>query len=86
MIAKAIARAWTDAAYKAKLLGDPHAALAEVGVEVQAGTKIKVVENTADTRHIVLPVAPMRTGEMSGDELEKLAGGFVRRKWRDGER
>ncbi len=73
MTAKAIARAWTDAAYKARLLSDPHTALAETGVEIPAGTKIKVVEDTADTRHLVLPLKP--EGELSDQEIEQLAGG-----------
>jgi len=74
-IAKAIARAWTDQAYKAKLLNDPHAALSEVGVEVPAGITAQVVENTNDTQHLVLPVAPVEAGEMSVEDLEKVAGG-----------
>ena len=74
-IQKVIARAWTDADYKAKLVDDPAAALAEAGVEVPAGTKMKVVENTADTVHVVLPVAPTEAGKISMDELEKVAGG-----------
>ncbi len=72
-IAKAIARAWNDAAYKATLLSDPRAALAEAGVEVPAGTTVKVVENTADTQHVVLPVAP--ADELSEEDLMKVAGG-----------
>ena len=39
-IAKAIAHAWTDAGFKAKLVSDPHAALAEHGVEISEGTKV----------------------------------------------
>jgi len=74
-IAKAIARAWADADYKAKLLSDPHAALAEIGVNIPAGTTLKAVENTAKTKHIVLPAAPEHAGELSDDELEKIAGG-----------
>ena len=77
-ITKAIARAWTDADYKARLLSEPHAALAEVGVEVPAGTVVKVMENTADTHHLVLPVEPAEAGELSIEELEKLAGGMIR--------
>ncbi len=73
-ISKVIARAWTDPAYKAKLLSDPHAALAEAGVEVPAGVTVKVVENTADTTHLVLPTRPER--ELSSDEIEALAGGY----------
>ena len=75
-VSKAIARAWNDAAYKAKLLSNPRAALVEVGVEVPAGTNVKVMENTAETTHVVLPVAPNKAGEMSTDELEKVAGGY----------
>ena len=74
-VANAIARAWTDAAYKTKLVSDPHAALAETGVKVPAGMTVKVVENTANTQHLVLPVAPGKAKEMSIDELEKVAGG-----------
>jgi hypothetical protein len=36
-----------------------------------------VVEDTADTKHRVLPVVPANAGEMSGEELEKVAGGRV---------
>ncbi len=76
MNAKAIARAWADAAYKAKLLSDPHAALAEAGVEIPEGVTVKVVENTADNVHLVLPAMPANVGELSDDEQEKLVGGF----------
>lgn len=74
-VAKAIARAWTDGAYKARLANDPVSALAEAGVVVPAGSTVKLVENTAETRHLVLPVAPANAREMSTDELEKVAGG-----------
>jgi len=74
-ITKAVARAWVDLGYKARLLSDPQAALAEAGVEIPAGTTVKALENTADTTHLVLPVAPNNVGEMSSDELEKVAGG-----------
>jgi hypothetical protein len=74
-ISKAIGRAWADPAYKAKLLSNPAAALAEAGVEIPAGTKVKVIEDTADTKHLVLPVAPADAAELPDDELEKVAGG-----------
>ncbi len=76
-VAKAIARAWADAAYKTKLVSDPHAALSEAGVSVPTGTTVKVIENTADTVHVVLPAAPAKASEMSIDELEKVAGGLA---------
>lgn len=74
-IANAISHAWTDADYKSKLLSDPHAALAEHGVEIPAGNTVKVVENTADTQHLVLPIAPSNADKLSREELEKIVGG-----------
>ena len=64
---------------QAKLLSDPHAALAEVGVTVPAGRSVKVLEDTAETHHLVLPVSPAAAGdgELSSEELEKVAGGVV---------
>jgi hypothetical protein len=69
---KVVARAWTEPAFKAKLLSDAHAALAEFGLKVRDDTKLKVVEDTPDTKHVVLPAAPDNASELSEDELEKL--------------
>lgn len=74
-VSLAIARAWADPDYKSRLLASPSDALAETGIEVPAGMTVKVVENTSDTQHLVLPVAPPEAGEVSMDELEKIAGG-----------
>ena len=74
-IAKAVARAWTDSDYKARLLEDPKNALAEMGFDVPSGNTVNVVENTSDTHHLVLPAAPDAAGDMSMEELEKVAGG-----------
>ena len=43
--------------------------------EVLAGTTVKVVENTADTLHLVLPVTPANADKLSNEDLEELAGG-----------
>jgi hypothetical protein len=55
---KVVARAWSDAAYKAELLSHPAAALAEMGLSPPPGVALKVHENTPHTMHLVLPVAP----------------------------
>jgi hypothetical protein len=73
---KVLVRAWTDPAYKAKLLSDPRAVLTEAGVGIPAGTKVKVIEDTADTKHFVLPATPSDAAELSDEELEKVAGGM----------
>ena len=60
--AKIISRAWSDPAFKKKLLSDPHAALAEEGLKVPAGTTVKIHENTDSTHNIVLPAKPAAVG------------------------
>jgi nitrile hydratase len=51
--ARVIARAWTDAAYRARLLADGRGAAAELGIAGIQAEHLKVVENTA-TRHNVV--------------------------------
>jgi Nitrile hydratase, alpha chain len=70
---KIIAKAWCDPAFKARLLADPHAALAGEGISVLAGVTVKVVENTATEVHLVLPPKP--AGELSDEQLATVAGG-----------
>ncbi len=51
--AKVVARAWTDPDFKARLLADGNAAVAEMGV-VFDGLKLVVVENTEDVHNMVV--------------------------------
>ncbi len=53
MGAAVVARAWTDPAFKARLLVNGSAACAEMGVAVEA-MKLIVVENTPDTHNVVV--------------------------------
>lgn len=52
--ARVIARAWTDVAFKARLLADPKAAIAELGIGLQHSAELVVLENTDDVRHVVV--------------------------------
>lgn len=52
--AKVVARAWTDPEYKARLLADGTAAVAELGFKGPQGEHIVVLENTADEHHVVV--------------------------------
>jgi hypothetical protein len=71
---KVIAKAWSDAAFKQRLVSDPKAALAELGITgLPAELEIKVVENTPSAVYLVLPPAP--PGELSESELDAIAGG-----------
>ena len=51
--ARVVARAWSDPAYKARLLADGSAACRELGIEVDA-LKLIAVENDAETHNVVV--------------------------------
>ena len=53
--ARVVARAWANLEYKALLLSDPEAALAELGYRLPDPTpKLGVVENSDDVHHLVV--------------------------------
>jgi len=53
--ARVVARAWVSPEYKAKLLADPEAALAEMGYSLPDPTpKLGVVENSGSLHHLVV--------------------------------
>jgi nitrile hydratase len=52
--ARVVARAWTDPAYKARLLTDATAAIAELGYSGSQGEHMVVVENTLVTHNLVV--------------------------------
>ena len=72
-----IAACWKDDALKQRFLSDPHAVLAEHGMDVPEGMNVNVVENTDNTVHVTLPAAPDAHGDLSDEELENAAGGNV---------
>jgi nitrile hydratase subunit alpha len=52
--ARVIARAWTDPAYKTRLLTDATAAIAELGYSGRQGEHMVAVENTDTTHNLVV--------------------------------
>ena len=52
--ARVVARAWTDPAYKARLLADATAAIAELGYSGAQGEHMVAVENTPDVHNMVV--------------------------------
>ena len=70
-----IAACWKDDALKQRFLSDPHAVLAEHGMDVPEGINVNVVENTDNTVHVTLPAAPEGHADLSDEELENAAGG-----------
>jgi nitrile hydratase len=52
--ARVVARAWTDAAFKRRLLKDTGAALAEMGIDIGKLAEFRTVENTAKVHNVVV--------------------------------
>jgi hypothetical protein len=50
-----MARAWADEDFKQRLLAEPAAVLHEYGLEAPPGRSVKIVENTDQAVHLVLP-------------------------------
>jgi nitrile hydratase len=59
-------------AYRARVVREPRAVLAEFGLELPAGTEIVVHDTSAESRHMVLPVRPEGTDGLGEAELAAL--------------
>ena len=71
-MSKVIAKAWSDADFKAKLLVSPAETLQAEGIEIPAGVKVNAVENTNEQFFLLIPKAP---DELSDEQLDNVAGG-----------
>jgi nitrile hydratase len=52
--AKVVARAWTDPAFKARLLQDTRSALSELGIDIGTLAEFRTVENTAEVHNVIV--------------------------------
>lgn len=52
--AKVVAKAWVDPAFKARLLSNARAAIAELGIDIGSVAEIVTVENTEKVHHVVV--------------------------------
>ncbi len=52
--AQVVARSWVDPVYKARLLADANAAMAELGIAGAEGDNVRVVENTPEVHNLVV--------------------------------
>ena len=72
---KLIAKALKDPKFREALKKDPAAAVEkELGIKVPKGLKIRIVEDSADTVHLVLPPAA-QSGRLNEDQLGSVSGG-----------
>ena len=58
--------------YRARVVSEPRAVLAEFGTQLADDVEIRVVDSTADMRYMVLPQRPAHTGHLSEAELVPL--------------
>jgi hypothetical protein len=68
-----VAKAWADEDYKQRLISDPATVFKKEGLTVPEGMKIKVVENTREVFHMVLPESPDSTEGGIENVEERLA-------------
>ena len=68
-----VAKALKDEGFKRQLVADPESVLKAEGVAVPEGIRLKVVEDTEQVQHIVLPAAG--TCKLTDSELEKVVAG-----------
>jgi hypothetical protein len=57
-IEQIVSKAWIDEQFKNKLRADPAGVLRGEGVRIPQGVEIRLMEDTDNVRHVVLPVKP----------------------------
>jgi hypothetical protein len=74
--AKIVKRCWENEGFRAEFIADPEGVFVKY-LEVPAASLPKVVvhEEAAGSWRIVLPARPVKAGELSEAELERIAGG-----------
>lgn len=71
-----IEKCWKDPDFKAAVVADPKGELERhTGQALPANTKIFIHEEDANTLHFSIPMPPPNLGELSDEELERVAGG-----------
>ena len=64
---------WYKAApYRSKAVRDPRGVLADFGIQLGAGTQVRVWDSTAEIRYLVLPMRPAGTEGWSEERLASL--------------
>jgi nitrile hydratase len=58
--------------YRARMVAEPRKVLAEMGLEVAAGTQIRVWDSSAEARYMVLPMRPPGSERLDATQLTAL--------------
>ena len=70
---KIVAKAWSDPTFKKNLIKDPSGTLKAHGIEIPAGKRVVITENTKDAFYLILPEKP--AGDLSEEKLREVAAG-----------
>jgi nitrile hydratase len=63
---------YKDPAYRSRVVREPRAVLAELGLELADDVAVKVFDSSSEVRYMVLPERPAGTDGMSEEELAAL--------------
>jgi hypothetical protein len=76
--AKIVKRSWEDEGFRSEFIADPAGAFVKyINVPRTSLPRITVHPEEPGSWHIVLPVKPANAGELSEEDLEKVAGGVT---------
>ena len=68
-----VSRLLSDGNLRSRMLAEPARVLKEQGISVPAGAELRVVEDSADVCHVILPPSPNTT--LGDSSMEAVAGG-----------
>jgi len=74
--AKVVARAWTEAGFKERLVKDPLRVLKEEGLEFSAGAKLHVIDANKEEVYLVIPPKPEKVGVGVEEVQDRVAAFF----------
>jgi nitrile hydratase len=60
---------YKDPAYRARIVREPRAVLAEMGLTLSDDVEVKVWDSSSEVRYLVLPLRPAGTEDVSEEEL-----------------
>ena len=63
---------YKDPAYRSRMVRDPRALLAEMGLELGDDVEVKVWDSSSEVRYLILPERPAGTEGLSEEELAAL--------------
>jgi nitrile hydratase len=63
---------YKDPAYRSRMVREPRTVLAEMGLELEAGTAVRVWDSSSEVRYFVLPERPAAASALTEEQLVPL--------------